>query len=69
MNLDDLTIPQLEELARVMRDSTSDPSLDKPRRPSLVAMIVAGSLCGDSLPDRELVRLANGLTRAGLVSA
>jgi hypothetical protein len=68
MNLDELTPEQRVSIERVLREAPADASLDA-ARPSPLAFQQAFALAGDTLPMRELRRLANGLVRAHLVVA
>lgn len=68
MNLDELTPDQRAAVEQVLREAPDDSTLDE-QRPSPLAIRQAYALAGDTLAQRELRRLANGLVRARLVAA
>lgn len=68
MNLDELTPDQREAVDAVLRTAPADDTLDA-QKPSQRALRAAYSLAGEELAQRDLRRVANGLTRAGLVAA
>ena len=70
MNLDELTPDERASVELVLREAPADATLDAPAKPPALAVRIAFSLSsGESLSQRELRRLANGLVRAHLVAA